>query len=78
MKKPKIIKLHNLTYKAPENTGGSSNVNYNRLARWGRWSRDGDQDGGGVLAVLVLRQDPGDKARLKPLKSNPVIMMRLG
>ena len=44
VKRPKIIKLHNLTYKAPENTGGSSNVNDNRLPRWGRWGCDGDQD----------------------------------
>ena len=43
-KSQKVIQLHNLTYKAPEDTGGSSNVNDNRLPRWGRWSGDGDQD----------------------------------
>ena len=31
-------------YKAPEDTGGSSNVNDNRLTRRGRWSGDSDQD----------------------------------
>ena len=43
-KSQKLYKLNNLTYKSPENTGGSGNVNYNRLTRWGRWGRDGDQD----------------------------------